>query len=61
MATYTPNESTVDERIRKAWAAYRDDIADLDGAAYDAAEEESWQRLQEKLEAIEADRASAGA
>jgi hypothetical protein len=61
MATYTPNESTLDERVREAWTAYRDDIAGLDGAEYDAAEVESWDRLQDTLRDIEAQRGTADA
>jgi hypothetical protein len=56
MATYTPNESTLDERVREAWTAYKDDIADLEGADYEAAEAESWDRLQDTLREIEAGR-----
>jgi hypothetical protein len=58
MTTYTPNESALDERVREAWTAYRDDIADLEGRAYDAAESESWDRLQATLRGIEAENPS---
>jgi hypothetical protein len=58
MATLSPHESTLDERTRKAWGAYREAIADLQGRAYDAAEAESWDRLQEALNDIDADRAA---
>lgn len=58
MATLTPQDSTLDERTRKAWSAYREDLAELQGRAYDAAEAESWDRLQELLQEIEADRAA---
>ncbi|HEU4974796.1 MAG TPA: hypothetical protein VFT50_06865 [Baekduia sp.] len=57
MTTFVPHESSLDERIREAWTAYRDDLADLDGREYDEAEEESWDRLQEALRGIEAERA----
>ena len=56
MATFTPQDSTLDERTRKAWSTYREDLAELQGRAYDAAEAESWDRLQELLQEIEADR-----
>ena len=49
MTTFTPHDSTLDERTRKAWSAYREDLAELQGRAYDAAEAESWDRLQEQL------------
>jgi hypothetical protein len=58
MTTFTPHDSTLDERTRKAWSAYREDLAELQGRAYDAAEAESWDRLQEQLQDIEADRAA---
>jgi hypothetical protein len=58
MATFTPHDSTLDERTRKAWSAYREDLAEIQGRAYDAAEAASWERLQELLHDIEADRAA---
>jgi hypothetical protein len=59
MTTYTPNESALDELVREAWSAYRDNTADLAGREYDAAEAECWERLQDTLRTIEADRAGA--
>jgi hypothetical protein len=59
MATFTPQHSMLDERTREAWSAYRDDLSDLRGPAYDTAEAESWDRLQGVLRAIETDRAAA--
>jgi hypothetical protein len=58
MTTFAPNQDTLDERTREAWSAYRDRIVELDGAEYDAAESESWDRLQDALRDIEADRAT---
>jgi hypothetical protein len=58
MPTFAPNQHTLDERTREAWTAYRDQIADLGGREYDAAEAASWDRLQEALREIEADRAT---
>lgn len=58
MTTFTPQDSTLDERTRTAWSTYREDLAELQGRAYDAAEAESWDRLQEQLQDIEADRAA---
>jgi len=58
MTTFTPHDSTLDERTRKAWSAYRDDLVALQGTAYDTAEAESWERLQEALRDIESDRAA---
>jgi hypothetical protein len=58
MATLSPHESTPDERTRKAWSAYHEEIVELRGRAYDTAEAESWERLQELLSDIETDRAA---
>jgi hypothetical protein len=58
MTTFTPHDSELDERTRKAWTAYRDGLAELDGPAYDEAESASWDRLQEALRDIEEDRAA---
>lgn len=58
MTTYAPNDATLDERTRKAWGAYRDELADLSGKAYDEAETPAWERLQETLRDIEDDRAA---
>ncbi len=58
MATFTPHDSTLDERTRTAWSAYREALAELQGRAYDEAEAASWDRLQEQLQDIEADRAA---
>lgn len=58
MTTYAPHDATLDERTRKAWGAYRDELADLTGKAYDEAENAAWERLQETLHEIEEDRAA---
>ena len=58
MTTFTPHDSELDERTRKAWTAYRDELSELDGRAYDDAETASWDRLQEALREIEGDRAA---
>jgi hypothetical protein len=58
MTTFTPHDSELDERTRKAWTAYRDELAELDGRAYDEAETASWDRLQEALRDIDQDRAA---
>ena len=58
MTTYAPHDAALDERTRKAWAAYRDELADLAGKAYDEAEPAAWERLQETLREIEEDRAA---
>ena len=56
MTTYTPHDSTLDERTRTAWTAYRDELSELAGRAYDEAEIAAWDRLQEALRDIEQNR-----
>jgi hypothetical protein len=58
MTTFAPKQDTLDERTRAAWSAYRDQLVKLDGPEYDAAEADSWDRLQEALRDIESDRAT---
>jgi hypothetical protein len=58
MTTFAPNQDTRDERTREAWSAYRDGLVELQGAQYDTAETESWDRLQDALNSIEEDRAA---
>jgi hypothetical protein len=58
MTTYAPHDPTLDERTRKAWGDYRDQLADLSGKAYDEAEAAAWEHLQETLRDIEGDRAA---
>lgn len=53
MTTYAPHHDTArDARIREAWSAYREQLAELDGAEYEAAEQESWDQLQDRLREI---------
>ena len=42
----------VDRRVREAWAAYIDSTQELEGRAYDDAEEEAWDRLRVQLREI---------
>jgi hypothetical protein len=58
MTIATAHDSALDERTRKAWSAYRDELAELQGRAYDEAETASWDHLQETLRDIENDRAA---
>jgi hypothetical protein len=58
MTTFAPHDSALEERTRQAWSAYRDDLADRSGRDYDDAEAEAWDRLQDVLATIEADRAA---
>jgi hypothetical protein len=58
MTTFAPNQDMLDERTREAWSAYRDHLVELEGREYDAAEADSWDRLQDALRDIEAERAA---
>jgi hypothetical protein len=62
MTTFaTPNTARLvaelDARTRVAWTSYRDALADLEGAAYDAAEASEWDQLQATLRELETARA----
>jgi hypothetical protein len=42
------------EERRRAWDEYAEATRGLEGAAYDEAEREAWQRLQDRLEDLDA-------
>jgi hypothetical protein len=46
----------VDALTRGAWTAYRDDLRELEGSAYDDAEAAAWDQLQATLLELEAER-----
>lgn len=55
MTTAIPEDlarSVPDERTRRAWATYRDNLTGLDGVAYDEAERAEWEHLQTELQEI---------
>jgi hypothetical protein len=58
MTTFAPHDPQLDERTRQAWSTYQDGLGDLSGRAYDDAEAEAWDQLQDALERIAADRAA---
>ena len=58
MTTFAPHDGALHERTRQAWSTYRDGLADRSGRDYDDAEAEAWDRLQDALNGIEADRAA---
>jgi hypothetical protein len=45
-----PTVAHTAEDTRRAWDDYADSLRGLEGAEYDRAEEEAWQRLQEALD-----------
>jgi hypothetical protein len=62
MTTFATPDTTrllaeLDDRTRVAWAAYRDALSTLEGAAYDAAEPAEWDVLQATLREVETARA----
>jgi hypothetical protein len=62
MTTYAPDETDrrleeLAERERDAWNAYRHDLSDLRGRAYDVAEADSWEDLQRTLREVASERA----
>ena len=65
MSTFATHEgptlAELDERARTAWGAHRENLVDLDGVAYDAAERAEWEFLQTVLHEIAAQRTAAKA
>jgi hypothetical protein len=64
MMTSAPHQETerrLAVRTREAWSAYREGLRGLDGPDYEEAERRSWERLQEALRVIDAERAHGGA
>jgi hypothetical protein len=66
MTTYAPDETDrrleeLADREREAWSAYRDNLRDLIGRAYDDAEAHSWEDLQRTLQEVAAERAELAA
>jgi len=47
----------LEERTRRAWGLYRENLSLLDGVAYDHAERAEWGHLQTELREIAAERA----
>lgn len=50
----------IDEDVRRAWAAYREQLRDLRGDEYERAEHEEWTHLQDELRRLEQRRAIHG-
>lgn len=53
MTTFAQPDTEHDARTRAAWRAYRDELRELGGAAYAAAEATAWEQLQATLREIE--------
>lgn len=61
MTTYISDEQAqrlaeIDLRTREAWSDYTEELRELDGRAYEEAEDESWDRLQKKLKELDGER-----
>ena len=59
MTTSAPDRDSrrqreLEDGTRRAWAAYRDSLRDLQGRDYDEAEGRSWDRLQRRLRELQA-------
>ena len=48
----------LDGEARRAWDDYAEALRELSGDEYELAEHDSWERLQEELQAVERRRAS---
>ena len=48
--------SEIDARTRQAWAAYNESLRDLRGREYEDAENQSWERLQKRLQELDGER-----
>jgi len=51
-ATQQTSEHDTDRRVKQAWAAYREDVRELEGREYEDAEDRAWKRLQRRLAEI---------
>jgi hypothetical protein len=59
VSTTAPDiERELDDGMRRAWMAYTERLRDLEGDAYERAENDSWTELQTELQGLELRRAS---
>ena len=61
MTTYISDQTTrrladIEARERQAWETYSDGLRGREGADYEEAENESWDRLQRRLSELEDER-----
>ena len=65
MSTFATHEgptlAELEERARRAWGLYRENLVELDGVAYDEAERAEWEFLQLELREIASAREAAKA
>ena len=61
MTSLTPDKreerlADIDAREREAWESYQESLRDLQGRDYEEAEDQSWDRLQKRLRALDEER-----
>jgi hypothetical protein len=61
MTSLTPDKrgerlADIDAREREAWETYQESLRDLQGRDYEEAEDQSWDRLQKRLRALDEER-----
>jgi hypothetical protein len=61
MTSLTPDKreerlADIDVREREAWETYQQSLRDLQGRDYEEAEDQSWDRLQKRLRALDEER-----
>jgi hypothetical protein len=61
MTSLTPDKreerlADIDTREREAWETYQESLRDLQGRDYEDAEDQSWDRLQKRLRALDEER-----
>jgi hypothetical protein len=61
MTTYISDQQAarlaeIDVHTREAWADYTEDLRELKGRDYEEAEDQSWDRLQQRLKQLDDER-----
>ena len=61
MTTYISDQQAqrlaeIDVRTRDAWADYTEELRELKGRDYEEAEDQSWDRLQQRLKQLDDER-----
>jgi hypothetical protein len=61
MTTYISDQQAqrlaeIDVHTREAWADYNDELRELKGRDYEEAEDQSWDRLQQRLKQLDGER-----
>jgi hypothetical protein len=61
MTSLTPDKreerlADIGVREREAWETYQESLRDLQGRDYEEAEDQSWDRLQKRLRALDEER-----